>query len=292
MICVKVSGGLGNQLFQYAFGRAIAKDNNEELFIDISDYSVSGNIRKFELGNFKTSNYRIISSRKVAGSLYFRYPSITFLFFAFCNYFFNRIKVIEESAIDEIKYNNKDGGLYYYNGYWQSEKYFKSVLTEIKEELELKFSPDLKMRTIFKENKTIVIQIRRGDYLKYAKDSSGRDLVLPIDYYKRALLGIENFKSYKIFIMSDEPGRISQEWTDLPENAIICANDHYLDFWMICNSDIAIISNSSFGWWGAYLNKKADKKIFIPQYWFGRYEKKWLPEGIYVENWNVIAQEV
>lgn len=146
--------------------------------------------------------------------------------------------------------------------YFQSEKYLNSKLVkklfeitpEIKEYILSKYA-DIQSRTS--------IHVRRGDYLH--TNNHGHHPILPIDtYYNKA---IEMFPDEKFIIFSDDIEWCKQNFNIA--DAIFVSEKDYVELYMMSLCKNNIIANSSFSWWGAYLNENPDKKVVAPDQWFG-----------------------
>ena len=127
---------------------------------------------------------------------------------------------------------------------------------------------------LFTDNKTIAVHIRRTDYLKYGK----RDISLPMEYFQNRLDIIENIDAYKIIFVSDDIECVKSHFRN-KDNYIYSLNDEITDFQIIMNADIAIISNSSFSWWAAFLSGK-NNIVYAPKNWLGFRIGKEHPKGI------------
>ena len=232
-------GGLGNQMFQWAFYRNIRSKFKNEIVIDNFFYK-NNTQRIFELDNFKL-NYKSLKSLKLSQPNGFFLITDTYNFHDF-NF--------------ELNKN------YYLDGYWQSEKYFK----DIRNQIIFDFSPSTDVEEDIKKyiyGKTISLHIRRTDYVT----SNGYHPVQTIDYYNKALEIIGEYD--KLIIFSDDI-----EWCKYNlkfKNMVFCEikNDlHQLWLMSLCKDNI--IANSSFSWWGAWLNKNTNKKVIAPKLWFGQ----------------------
>ncbi len=104
-------------------------------------------------------------------------------------------------------------------------------------------------------------------------------------YFHKAIESINNDRNYFIFV-SDEPDTIENEFSYI-KNKYISDNDEIIDFQFIIHADICILSNSSFSWWGAYLNIK-QPKIIAPRYWLGRADNKELPVNVIPDSWIIL----
>jgi hypothetical protein len=152
-----------------------------------------------------------------------------------------------------------------YDGYFQSERYFDRAETLKLFEPNLKIEAQIALSGIQEISDSSSVHIRRGDYLRYSDTYQN----LGMDYYLRAM----NFtESSFYFICSDEIK------TDLPD---------YLELFMMSKCNHNIIANSSFSWWGAYLNQNPDKKVIAPAKWYKpgcRYSAK----DIYTSNMIIV----
>ena len=250
MIIAKIQGGLGNQLFQWAYSRNLSKNN--ETFLDISLYTNNEEKREFGLDKFSNINYSINTHSLYNSVLvhdYFRYTNVTFY----------------------------ATHLYYLNGYWQSEKYFKESEDIIRKDLEPSDEQFLKLNaTPFINDNVVSMHIRRTDYTT----SNGYHPVQTVEYYKKALEIIGEYD--KLFIFSDDI-----EWCrnnlKFDNMIFIEGNTDIEDLYLISLCKHNIIANSSFSWWGAWLNKNPNKKVIAPSKWFGDManlnESDIVPEG-------------
>jgi hypothetical protein len=115
----------------------------------------------------------------------------------------------------------------------------------------------------FMNNKTIVVHIRRTDYLNYGK----RDISLPMEYFKKRLEALGEIEDHLVYFVSDDIDYVKAYFKEQP-NYIYSSNNEITDFQIIKNADIAIISNSSFAWWAAYLSDKKNM-VYAPKNWLG-----------------------
>jgi hypothetical protein len=238
MIITKIQGGLGNQLFQWAYGKSLSVKNNTELRLDLSFYQnqIGNTPRQFDLYNF---------------------PNITKLNSVIDTN--NSIPVIDDFNYKEIKYN--DHLNYYLNGYWQSEKYFLDISEIIKKELSI---DDKTNQNLLKyiNGDTVSLHIRRTDYVT----SNGYHPVLPIEYYNLALEIIEKYDTLLIF--SDDINWCKENLSF--KNMVFIENQTNIeDLWLMSLCKHNVIANSSFSWWGAWLNNNKDKIVIAPKIWFG-----------------------
>jgi hypothetical protein len=152
-----------------------------------------------------------------------------------------------------------------YKGFYQTDWYVKHTSGKLPISIKKQFHEEfLKLYgKLFSENKIVVVHIRRTDYLNYGK----RDISLPMEYFKSRLDAVENIAEYKVIFVSDDISHVKSYFTE-KENYIFSSNNEIIDFQIIMNADISIISNSSFAWWAAYLSEKANV-VYAPKNWLG-----------------------
>jgi hypothetical protein len=273
MIAVKIEGRLGNQLFQYAFIYASAKKLRTKFYIDKSvDHLLLDRyflIEKdlcwiFDKHLFSIKGYKNFFSHYLRYGFYYLLKKALFLKE-------EKFSNLEPPSlqINKIKYNR------IYSGYFQSERYFINHKTEILKIFSIKDIYkdrfELIFRSLPKAEKYITIHIRRGDYLT-------ENLALDTAYYHNAINTVKQPGNYYIFI-SDDPGFVKNEFNYL-QNKYVSENDEITDLQFLINADICILSNSSFSWWGAWLNTKADKTVYAQKNWLGFDTNKEYPLGI------------
>ncbi|UKT64394.1 alpha-1,2-fucosyltransferase [Pedobacter mucosus] len=286
MIAIVLNGGLGNLLFEYAFIYSLHKRlNTPFLLIKHGDpillyryFNVERNtlyyIDKFF---FNHSGYKLFFShylRKIFISLI---GNLTIKQKVVINN-----KDNPDSVLIEVKNHTT------YEGYFQSELYFKLHSQEIKTLLRLKkkYIKDFEKRFnwIKKYRQIVTIHIRRTDYqdsFSYL-DLGGKNLSLPISYYREVIKKIDHPDNFYILI-SDDVEAIKGEFDGLT-NKYFSKESEIIDFQFMLNADICVIANSSFSWWAAYLNSK-DNIVYCPKYYLGFLKRVEYPKEIYPENW-------
>lgn len=265
MIIVNLYGGLGNQLFQYAAGRQLAEKNHTILKLDIENYKTD-KLRSYSLHHFHIQEIFCTAFDKKLINGKERVRKI-----------FNKKRNPAICTEQNLSFDKKVlelGNNTYLDGYWQSEKYFKPIEKIIRNECQLK-QPASGINRMFEDKiqslNSVSIHVRRGDYVsdKNTHDCHG---VCGSAYYQDAVayLSAELNDPY-FFIFSDD-----MEWTKAnlttgshPSEYI----DHnaaadYEDLRLMSLCKHHIIANSSFSWWGAWLNESAGKKIIAPKKWF------------------------
>ncbi|OGH88682.1 MAG: hypothetical protein A3J93_01130 [Candidatus Magasanikbacteria bacterium RIFOXYC2_FULL_42_28] len=267
MIIVKLSGGLGNQMFQYAAGRALADRHGVPLKIDASYYDKEDIFkRKYALGIFN-----ITAEPATAADLAeFKFGKTKGLIERFKPYY--KRKIVREQSFGYDVNFNKIGSNARLDGYWQSEKYFKPIESIIRNE----FTPKLisqKMSELAAEIKSVnsvAVHVRRADYINF-KHVNAVHGVCPADYYRRALGQISRqVTNPRYYIFTDDQEWVRQNLALTGQSTIVSAlgfND-WAEMILMSKCRHDIIANSSFSWWGAWLNNNSNKIVIAPKKWF------------------------
>lgn len=153
-------------------------------------------------------------------------------------------------------------------GYFQSEKYFENIKDTLREKLQFKKDIKNKALNILNNNKkseTVSVHIRRGDYLGIQNQLP----IMDIDFYQNAINTISDNKEYQYFILSDDINWCKDVFGESELIYYVEGNSHYVDLCLMSLCDNNIIGNSTFGWWGSWLNSNPNKKIIAPKKWFG-----------------------
>lgn len=283
MIITKLTGGIGNQMFQYAIGRNLAHLHNTELKLDLSFYNKKRNglPRNYSLNNFNiieniATNDEIKKLKKHEhknGRRHFLHN----LFFADKSIY---LKEKEFNFYKDILKNKKD---LYLDGNWASEKYFsaqdesdpngKNIEIKIRNDFTLKNKLETNLQDILtkiKDTSSTSLHIRKTDYITTKKDIYHS---CPLSYYYQAIEKIaKNSNNLQIFVFSDDISWCKENLkTDFP-TTFVEGNKDYEDLILMSFCKHNIIANSSFSWWGAWLNKNPDKIVIAPKKWFNNPE--------------------
>lgn len=267
MVIAKLIGGLGNQMFQYALGRRLSVKLSSNLKLDTSGFQIyklhDYGMHCFDLENFtntciKPSNsplYRKIN-RFLPSKFHFGY------------------KHVLENCFSFDKQILKLRGDLYLDGYWQSEKYFREIRSTLLSDFTIKYTQDtqnLETSSKIKSCQAISLHIRRGDYVNNAQTLEKHG-VCDLDYYYRAIAYVgERISDPSFFIFSDDPDwakenlKIDYPMTFISNND---ASKNYEDLRLMSQCIHNIIANSSFSWWGAWLNENPNKIVIAPKRWF------------------------
>ncbi len=257
MITCDMQGGLGNIMFQVATAYALAKNNNDIAYFDLSQNIKCVTNHFNNLGEYKDNIFHKLNDVPLMSHKnHYTEPSF---------------------AYTPIPYQTDC----FIHGYYQSEKYFVDMRNEILDLFEIK--PDIYNYICNKYNINFdnytSLHVRRGDYIKLSHVHH----VLDPEYYWKALKMI-NPKNVMIF--TDDPEWVKSVFKPVMErhNIIIIENEKdYIDMYMMSLCKNNIIANSSFSWWGAWLNKHIDKQVVCPSKWFTQNTHD--IKDIYPEGW-------
>lgn len=250
MIGVRFDGRLGNQLFQYVFLKYL-KSRKKGGFFFFSNPHHAYIEKYFELED----NDNVLMASKAYSALTRILPSVLKL-----------KQIFIYNWIIPKAFNVKNWTLY--RGYFQSDYYYEQLIVKPKFKIKQEYIQQFQnlYGNLFKEHKTIVVHIRRTDYMNYGERRK-RDISLPMLYFKERLAAIENTNQYKVIFVSDDMDHVKEVFP-VQNNYIFSNNNEIIDFQIIQNADISIISNSTFAWWASYLSPKKNT-VYAPKNWFG-----------------------
>lgn len=272
-----LSGGLGNQMFQYAYARRVQLDHeNCKLIINTSLYDTDRFDREFSLMRLILNEdieiiHKSHSVIRLAGMLSKYYENLIYKIFSRFNICIWR------------SYNYRtlrDCNCIY--GYFQSEKYFKKYDDLIKRELHVKSKTDLKNADVLMQIKSansVCIHVRRGDYV------TENLLVCDKAYYEAAIRYIrQKIENPVFFFFSDDIQWVKENFKNDGYIYVENNNQDYEELELMYNCKHFILSNSSFSWWAQYLSDNESKLVVAP--------KKWMPTksvpDIYMDSWITI----
>jgi hypothetical protein len=262
-IITEIFGGLGNQMFQYACGKAVASRLNAQLFLDLSWFD-NGN-RRFMLNVFPNIHYSVCHEKQSFIRKILRWLGFGIQCIKEPNYFYwSGINDIKSSAV--------------LSGYWQKEKYFSDYSSIILQDFMFPEFDCLEAKNIAKRIMdapcAVNIHVRRGDYVENPEINSIHG-ICTYDYYKNAIQIIidkNEENTPELFIFSDDPDWVKNNFNtcglpcvmvDIQEHK----NKPYHDMHLMSLCRHHIIANSSFSWWGAWLSS-GNGIVVAPKRWF------------------------
>lgn len=276
MLVVKIIGGIGNQMFQYAFVKALQKRNpNQKFFLDISNFSYKElSERKYELDCFGINE--AIADQKLVQNFQPAIGKVEKLkrFFSFQKYLINSDESNYFKA-DLLKTYSENT---YFEGYWQSEKYFLDIETEIRQIFTVKKALNTQTKPFLDQIRacdSVSLHVRRGDYVQNPIFNQVHGLC-SLEYYQKAVdLISQKLEKPVFFVFSDDIFWCKKHLKFDVEIVFVAGNFlNYEDLSLMSACKHQIIANSSFSWWGAWLNNFAEKIIIAPKKWFVEKEIK------------------
>lgn len=278
LVVIQLSGGLGNQMFQYALYLQLKKLGKNVKIDDITEYDRDG-VRPIHLPIFgisyptpsKEEMIRLTDSRmdlfsrirrKLTGRKTAEYH--------------------EKSMRFDPEVLKKDRA--YLTGVWQTAKYFAGAETEVREAFtfrKLELSDNMrKYKELIENTNSIAVHIRRGDYLQVPEVYCG---ICTEEYYEDALRKFEELEpDCHFFVFSNDPEWVKTRFTQ-GNMTIVEGNDEnagYVDMYLMSCCRHFIIANSSFSWWAAWLGKYQGKKVIAPKQWFHGMDCEDIYEGL------------
>jgi hypothetical protein len=257
-VIVKLMGGLGNQMFQYAIGKKISLEYNKKLILDKTfllrkDFNITH--RDFDLDIFNINN-EIVENFVVT----------------------NDYKVLEEpfnmpNMLNNIKSIGSEENIYV-SGFFQKEYYFNDIRTQILKDFEISIQDDYikKLESDILESNSICINVRRCDYVTNQNTNNFHGFH-GVEYINNSISEItKKIKNPKFYIFSDDIdwciNNLKISYPHFFVNHTYKGNkfSSYLKLMSSCKN--FIIPNSTFAWWAAWLNQNEEKIVYVPKNWF------------------------
>lgn len=261
---VRLLGGLGNQMFQYATGRALAARSDTRLRLDATFIAIEAH-RRYALDDFQISAKVVRRPQRTAEQLEDKAVDDGYVAKRFKA---TRIREIDELFRDELADAPANC---YLSGYWQSERYFDEISDTIRAEFRLRrwgVQAKSAAAAIDRAETSVAVHVRRGDYafLEQTRRLFG---LQPQEYYSTAAELIrQKVGDCRYFVFSDEPEWCRENlFLPGPIEILSGATTASEDIHLIASCDHAIIANSSFSWWGAWLGESDSSVIVAPINW-------------------------
>ena len=280
-VVVRLGGGLGNQMFQYAAALGLAVRQDKALKMEVSAFEAYEK-RSYQLDCLKVPQDLYAgaplfqpASNSIAARVLRRIKRKVFK-----GYVFNKGGAFRKGVYCEPHFHfdpeffKLSGVEILLNGYFQSPRYFESVAQLLRE----RFQPAAPLSAtaadwaakIAASPCSVSLHVRRGDYLQ-APYSALHD-ALDRSYYDRAVNLVQRLAGERVefFLFSDEPDFIAEAFADLPGAYVVHSDPHksWEDLFLMARCRHNIIANSSYSWWGAWLNPAEDKRVIAPARWF------------------------
>lgn len=273
VVTVRLLGGLGNQMFQYATGRSLAIRLGAELLLDVSAFECD-ELRKYELANFRISaricNLEEFMRGGVKDGVFGRWASKVRGRRRW------RTVVFKEPSFTYDPEFARLSAPVYLDGYWQSERYFADQAGLLRDEFVLKSPIDSRNERVIASIElagaaSVSLHVRRGDYVSNPQTAQYHG-VCSLDYYVAAIKYISSRVSDPVFfVFSDDLEWVRANLQTDHTVMFVDVNDASQGAWdmeLMRKCRHHVIANSSFSWWGAWLNPHPDKIVIAPRRWF------------------------
>ena len=275
MIITQLSGGLGNQMFQFAAGKALALKTGQQHKLDLSFYSIYETNRTYELSRVFTEPFELAESSDLAKILGWKKK---IYFHPFLRKIYRKFSISKDWVVEpDFAYWDKffeQSSNCLIEGNWQSVKYFSEYEEEIKAALHFKMEDfeNFKLIDKIENSNSVSVHIRRGDYVSNAKTLNYHGICKD-EYYLKAIESLSTkVKNIRLFVFSDDieaAKHILQSYHEICEFVDENTGDKsHFDMMLMTRCKHNIIANSTFSWWGAWLNLNSDKIIIAPKNWF------------------------
>lgn len=277
MIVVKITDGLGNQLFQYAHARILQNRTKQKIYLDIHDInkmsgrtsSTENDTRFSAFREYQLNNLRItlpaIDKKRV--SKFYERKNIRSKFGHYCKELrLLPVVYVNEAMCNENGFRFSRWQNYYVEGYFFDKKYYEKESELLRRELNLKKKLAIsgELRRILSDRNTVSLHVRRGDFLRVGRDMSKSD------YYMKAMNYIKaKIENPFLLIFSDDIEWVEKNMDFDVEHQMI-SDQGYSDceeliLMSMCRNNI--IANSTFSYWGAWLNSNRKKIVVSPRGW-------------------------
>ena len=263
---VALNGGIGNQMFQYAFAMMLESEKNSEIEFDIGFYRHSPDrsleLTKYNIGDYRFGNHYIYN---LIRRVFQRIPFISWIVGTYKEY--------DQFVIDHrvYRFNYK-----FYYGYWQNLDYYTGIEDILRERFRYTGTINetaQRLRNDISSNNSVAVHIRRGDYL------SDKSIYRSLDksYYIRAIdrayteMHVSDREKVKLYFFSNDIEWCRDNFGNL-NNAVFVDNSisgsEHIDMMLMRCARCLIMANSTFSWWAAWLSERQDKIVIAPDLWF------------------------
>ena len=272
MIKSVIQAGFGNQLFQYATAYALAKELGQELELDVSWFEY---IQKNQGASVRENNLNKLSldTPKFAGRaknflayrfrVKFGFPKKIQVHGKKCPFICENVNTCREDQSYLFQNVGANGAVLY--GFWQNLNYFDKYLLDLKRQFVPNYALEeesAKLLQQIRATNSVGVHIRRGDFVSLGWNKGQEYYDKGLEWFKK------QFSDCKFFIVSDDVQWVKDRYGNREDVVIVDVNTPTKDideFFLLENCGHQLISESTFGWWAAYLNTNPDKKVLAPK---------------------------
>ncbi|MBN9332130.1 alpha-1,2-fucosyltransferase [Devosia sp.] len=262
-----LTGGLGNQMFQYAMGRALAERHGAPLLLDVRG------LQHDALRSYALSHFRISAELASEADMPRELGRLGRRLHRLPRWLTGQTRIVEQGFPFDPTILDLSPPLHL-SGNWQSDRYFSSYADIIRGEFQLReaFTPDRQaIADLLTERPMISVHVRRGDYVSNATTNAYHGTCEP-EWYDAARQRLaQQLGNAEYMVFSDDPDWARANLKDFSSAVFVEPKDDGRDeqdmhLMALCHHHI--IANSSFSWWGAWLNPKPGKEVIAPLNWF------------------------
>ena len=290
MKIVKLWGGLGNQMFQYAFGLSLSEHGetvkyDRKWLDDNKEYLGENYIDQvfdivLDTASEKETAQMISGKRDLFHRVGRKLGIIE-------KTYYYEDEAVRGTVQKEVLTDSRNK---YLQGYWQAEGYFSAYREKVMKAFTARHAVNegsrLFLSRIMNDSSSVSVHIRLGDYEKQVNSVTFGGICTE-EYYEKAFSCIEkSVKNPQYYLFSNEPAKALKMMGNRPCCIIDCNNEQngWNDMYLMSKCMHNIIANSSFSWWGAYLNKNQKKVVVMPYNWTNNHPRN----GLRVDGWTYI----
>jgi Glycosyl transferase family 11 len=294
VVIIRLQGGLGNQLFQYAFGVYLSRLYKSSVYLDkflLENHHVNDTPRQYELGAYTLSASPLKENERK--KLKILNPSLMTRFLAINSIKFLNVRYINEEEYEEDRRSLYCDAIIVVQGFWQNINYVEQVHDVMRDLFYSYQTSNQSLKEIiskFVNTNSVAIHVRRGDYVSNAGAAKFHALC-DMSYYKRAIEKIKAVVTAPTFyIFTDDPTWVDSQFQELNVNYEIISSsyllNHHDELFAMAHCKHNIIANSSFSWWGAWANRNLDKFVIAPKIWHKSSNSP--PPNLLPKEWQLI----
>lgn len=279
MFIIEIIGGLGNQMFGYAFSLAIRNHyGDDSAILYTGRFKETSDSQGYELKDVFGINDPVIDDKRKVEHLiddsWTVWARARRKFFGMKPTYYREHVFRYDPAVFNLDKSRK---YIYIQGLWQDELYFKDIRPQVLDKFQFIRELDKQNQDILtriRNTNSLSLHVRRGDYVSNPQYMNTLGGACSYDYYQRALDHLDNTEpDLSIFVFSDDIEWVKANLHFLKgrDTTFIDHNkglNSYIDMQLMSNCKHNIIANSTFSWWGAWLNQNPDKKVLAPKQWF------------------------
>ena len=288
-ICIRIWGGLANQMFQYAAGFATARRLGCELLLDYIPSHADHGGYGLDLFGIATPRWQPQGQHDILTSLKLQLKKGKGAEKQRCKLWPGK-RYLQKHPFTAEDFDDIKAGTYM-EGYFQSERFFASCRDEIRKIFSLDhYRPtmDQEPLKLAARPDSLSLHIRRGDYTD--PKNVGIHGILTTEYYERARRLMHRLNGEgPLLVFSDDMDAADKLTANWPERILVKGQSREQDLYLMSQCASHIIANSSFSWWGAWLGRNPDKTVIAPRRWFAREKlKKTYIDDLFPQGWILV----